>query len=213
MEVVSCCSGRAWRVVVTATDERARRVVSNLLPAPQRWSATAEGWTLDGPRDFATDGDPLVTLTVGTPHGRAVASATLETRMIRLRSGTVAVPSALRVARAEETIEAALRWVLGLGHLGCISPDELSFWARRVEGRVFVITEWVASGAPLPLAGIEGYPGVAVLLTGADVRFRQLQQAVDLLGARIPHAVIGGGIFVTDAPGARALVVVADLRE
>jgi hypothetical protein len=215
VEVVSVCTGRAWRVGLAARDDAARRAVEGLLHDHSEWVACGAGWQLGGLREFATDADPLIDVTVAVERDPAVV-ATLDERAVRVRPARGSPPRPLRVATAAECVEAGLRWVLGWDHLGCLHPDEFSFWALRTEARVYVATDvdaWLATGTRIPLDGLEAQAGIFVAYVGECVRFGELAKVIDALDAAHPDAVIGGGIFVTSAPGARALIAVADLDE
>jgi hypothetical protein len=178
------------------------------------WHACESGWQLAGSREYATDADPLIEATVAVDGDPAVV-ATLDGRVMRVRPARGLTPPPLRNATAKETVECGVRWALGWGHLGCVEPDEFAFWARRTEARLYVATHvdaWLAEGARVSLEGLEGRPGIFVAYVGDDVHFRGLSDIVDALDANHPEALVGAGIFVTAAAGARALIAVADLH-
>mgnify|MGYP003594373871 CR=1 FL=1 len=215
MEVVSVCTGRAWRVVLAAHDSAARRTVDDLLDQRTRWQACKLGWQLAGSREYATDADPLIDVDVAVERDAAVV-VSLDGRTMRVRPAHRSPPPPLRVATAEECVETGLRWVLGWDHLGCLHPDEFAFWASRTEARVYVATDvaaWLADCARVPLDGLERRTGIFATYMNENVRLGELSKLVDALDATHPQALVGAGIFVTSAPGARALIAVADLDE
>lgn len=215
VEVVSVCTGRAWRVHLAARDRGARRAVEGLSSDRAEWQACETGWQLARSCEYASGADPLIDISV-TVERDACLVATLDERTMRVRPGFGSPRAPLRVATAEETVEVGLRWVLGWDHLGCIHPDEFAFWASRMEARVYVaeqVDAWLTDGAHVPLDGLEGRPGIFAAYVGDAVRFGGLSNVVNALDAAYPDALIGAGIFVTAAPGARALIAVADLDE
>lgn len=216
MEVVSCCTGRAWRLSISATDEVARKSVSRVHEGRTPWMAANHGWRLEGPREYATDEDPLIEVAVNASAAAASVALTLGPREMRVRTATGTPPPGLRLATADEAVEAALRWSLGWGHMGCIQPDESAFWATRTQGRVYAadsVVDWRSRGLARPHGGLEGRLGIVLVYVGADIRLFELQRLAIAVEARHPDAIIGGGAFATDTPGARVLVVFADLRD
>jgi hypothetical protein len=214
VEIVSCCTSKSWRVELVACDVEARLTAEEVLEGAT-WEAADGGWRRTGEREFATEEDPLLSMTVGAGSDPTVC-ATLNVRIVRLRPGRSAVPALLRGATARETFETRLRWILGWGHFGCIEPDESAFWAARTEARAFVapdVKEWLASGVPVPVDGIARGLGIFVVYTGRDVSLGEFERTLKALEAAYPDTPYSGGLYITEAAGARALIAVADLDD
>lgn len=119
----------------------------------------------------------------------------------------------MRVATVTETLEIAMRWMLAWEHLGCVLPTEIAFWFDRNEATAYVVDDvagWLRAGAPLPLpANPAGKAGAFFGLEGADIRLSAQNDIADVVNERHPlldAAYVGA--YVTDRPGARALLAI-----
>lgn len=215
VEVVNICEGRAWRVALTARDREARVLVDELLPetgATATWRENESGWSLSIHREYAGDGDPLIEVSAALGDS-AELCARIGGRTIRITPALHAA-APLRAATPRETVEVGLRWVLGWDHLGCCSPDERAFWAEQTAARAFVaddIPAWIANGPRVPVDG-RGRQRIFVAYAGVAVGFRERLRLAGALEDQYPDLVVDVGMFVTSAPGTRALVAVAELR-
>ena len=222
MEILSVCTGRAWRARVTAADIVARDIVERVRagePIPGTWATATSGASqLVGPREFTTEDDPLVDVLVETCGSAVRIVADLAGRRTVLTNVTTISPASprwtcsdlVRLATAAETAELGLRWMLGWGHLGCIHIDEFAFWGSQTNATALVVNapeRWWAAGAPLP----ESLGESAFVAYCGPRELHHVVTAVDVIAARVPRAFVGGGMFPADAGPTRTLVAVAEV--
>lgn len=223
MEILSVCTGRAWRARVTAADSNTRDIVERIRvneSIPAAWRTTHSGsLQLVGPRDFATEDDSLVDVFVEGSGSHVRVAATLNTRTTLITNATSLSPADprwtcrdyVRLATMSETVELGLRWTLGWGHLGCIHIDEFAFWGTRTNAVSYVVDNpqvWLAAGAPLP----ERHGRSAFLAYCGPRDLHDVVQAVGLIDDRDHNGVVGGGMFPNVARSTRVLLAIAEVE-
>ncbi len=224
MEFTCHCTGKAWRLRLTAHDAESARwlptafaAAEQPLPAPRQ--VEPEVWVFEDTlrREHATEADPVIEVHLHQDGTHAEAWATLADTETRLDNRAASNPEAvvgehIRVASPEETLELALRWFLALEHLGCREPEELWAWGKLTEATAYAVddvTGWLKAGTPLP--GAEpAEPGLAVFIARMGT-FADVQAAMDTIEARYHPEVIGQGVYGGDEP--RMLVAVGRLNE
>jgi hypothetical protein len=167
MEVVSCCTGRAWRARLIVNSDNVRKIVDGYrreAGVEASWTLSHGAWLLEGSRAYASDEDPLVEVRV-LESSHVLVEATLGGKRLSLSNLDAGHSPTdplwecgdhLRLARTEETIELALRWLLLWGRMGCEEPDSVAFWEAMTTATPFVVdapTRWFAASAPFPYKG------------------------------------------------------------
>jgi hypothetical protein len=233
---------RTCRLELIARDAEALQVADRLLEGRGTWEAVDGGWRFAGERKLTAEDHALertarpakaptvatlesafdpcehtldVTATVG--NDPTVVAAVFG-RTMRVRQARSVVHHTLRRASAEETVAAALCWILGWSSM--IGHDTFvdAFWTARTEARVCVAADvpaWLANGAPLPIAGVERKLGIFVVYTGREVLLGGLEMILRTLEGMYPDTVPYGGVYLTETspPGAIALIAVAELDD
>ncbi len=231
MEIIDLCSGKRWRLRVIARGEEAMRWLRDFeaaeLPAPQRCeegeAACGPSWRFQEAACIATSADPLFEVEVALGADAARVQGRLGGKVVTLECHALAehAPApCVRPATPQETLEVGMRWLLGVGHVGCTHPDEMCFWARAAQATAFVVDDvaaWLRAGTPLPtpLARRRGQGLFMGVLLGEGTSLRAWRELDDSLLARHPlHAGYSGAYCDMRLPKTRgrALLALASLR-
>lgn len=225
MESVCVCSGHAWRVELRTDDADIREWIDRLRFDPDceeadepTWVRREGVWLLTRPRQYATDEDPLVDVLVerrGTAGATITGTLGARTTVVSNTNGPAPSDAGwssgdhVRLASPQETVELALRWLLGWGHLGCVDLDDFAFWETRTVSTAYVVDDverWRADRTPLPFSGAgDDAAFVALDITSFALAREVFESAAQRAG---PDGGVGGGIYGDDR--ARALVAVAN---
>jgi hypothetical protein len=221
MEFPCHCTGKAWRLRLTAHDLvsakwlRARfEAAGRPLPSPRQVDPGQRLFE-DQQREHATDADSLLDVHLHRDGPRAEAWVILDGLETRLDNHASAssdpeVVDLVRVATPEETLELALRWFIAHEHLGCREPEELCMWGELTTATAYAIDNvrgWLAAGTPL-LGVQDGTLGLAVFIARVGT-FSDVQAAMDSIDARYHPEVIRQGVYSGDKP--RLLMAVGRL--
>ena len=120
MEILSCCSGRAWRSTVRAENSDVRAWVDRLRVeagyGSAVWREEADGaWMLAGSPEYASNGDPLAAVEIRGQSGHVLVDGRLGERITTLSNISSQRPSdpgwpcgdLVRVASSRETVARA----------------------------------------------------------------------------------------------------------
>ncbi len=217
MEFTCTCTGKAWRLRLTAHDAESVRCLARMfdaagqaLPAPQQ--VEPEVWLFEDTLEHAIDADPLLDVHLRQHGPHAESWVTLDGLETRLDNHAPPGPDPVigdlvRVATPEETLELALRWFIAHEHLGCREPEELCMWGKLTQATAYAVDDvqgWLNAGTPLP--GAEpGEPVLAVFIARMGT-FSDVQAALDAVESRYHPEVLGQGVFGGELP--RMLVAV-----
>ncbi len=223
MEIVSYCSGRAWRARLwthdAASSEWVERQRDRDLGAPCGKLRGATRWEAE--RSVATESDPLVEVHLrgGTNAAGTAGWATLgkERTSVHAPPADARTQDArVRPAAAEEVLRLALCWFIGWRHTGCYHPDEQAFGHRRLDATAWVIDDvdpWLERGAALPDLSDPRDESLAVFVAfeGRDLRLEAYQRVVSAL-SRPSIGELTGGVFLSGGSGERCMLAYAPLR-
>jgi hypothetical protein len=223
MEIVSYCSGRAWRVRLwthdAASSEWVERLRDRDLGVPRGKLRGATRWEAE--RSVATEADPLVEVHLrgGTNGSGTAAWATLgkERTSVHAPPADARTQEAMiRPATPEEVLRLALCWFIGWRHLGCYHPDEQAFGHRRLDATAWVIDDvdpWLERGSALPDVSGPRDESLAVFLAfeGRDLRLEAYQRVVSAL-SRSCIGELTGGVFLAGGSGERCILACASLQ-
>lgn len=162
MELACVCLGKVWRVRKWTHDPVSTawlRGHDHELPAPRE---TPDGTLFEGPRELATDSDPLLEVHLRYCGSIAEAWAELGSRTVRLTNRPPGLPPStvnrlrdrVRLASVEETFLLAERWFAAFDSIGCVNIEAEVFFEECVETTAYRVQDlegWIADGTPLPL--------------------------------------------------------------
>ena len=95
-------------------------------------------------------------------------------------------------------------------------PTEIAFWFHRTVATAYVVDNiegWLRAGAPLPIPKkTTGQVGVSFGLEGGNIRLLTQNDIAEAVNERYPLLDAAHvGAYITDRPGARVLLPVADI--